>query len=99
MEVEFQVQDQEIWRYYQLKEVEVVMEGNSMLDLELQSHHRITKTLAIISNIEMFDKQVVELVGNLTDMVTVTVICLTKINKTANSSINNMGQVLQEHKE
>ena len=46
----------------------------------------------------MFDKQVVELVVLLADMVIVMAICHIRINKTASNSINNMEPVRQEHR-
>ena len=66
-----------------------------MLGLELQSHLKVAKISAIITSTETFGKLEVELEALQIGTAMAMVICLTRISKTANNSINNMEQVLQ----
>jgi len=86
---------QATWRSFQLREVAVDTADSNMLGLELQSHLKVAKISAIITSTETFGKLEVELEALQIGTAMAMVICLTRISKTANNSINNMEQVLQ----
>ena len=86
---------QATWRSFQLREVAVGTVDSNMLGLELQSHLKVAKILAIITSTETFGKLGVELEALQIGTAMAMVICRTRISKTVNNSINNMEQVLQ----